>query len=334
MNRLRFGLIGLGHFGAHYVRLLGLRPDAQLVAVGSLRSNLKKTSLPPDVAIVDPSRVILDPTVDCVIIATPASTHAAYIAAAMDAGKHVLVEKPMVMNQTEATRVQALVQKHPEQTFMVAFQYVYNDYIRTLRQYCTSGRLGTITYVFAENLYFGPIRNDIGSFGDAGVHELSIIDYLFQPGKIRDANHHHFGVTAPLAHDFVAATITFERGLKAHIVTSWFFPTKTRRMIIVGDRAIAMFDDQEPETKLKIYERPYPGAFPETSSNFMKQLASLPPEIPNVSAHEPLQNELAHFIQCVRENKQPDTGIDFGMRLVEYVETILSSSKEANAPHL
>lgn len=308
MQTLRFGLLGFGHFGKHYARLLGSIPAVELVTTANNA--------------IESSNIVSDPTIDCVVIATPPSTHKGLIEAALRSGKHVLVEKPMVLNSAEAAVLKDSVSETV--TIMVAYQYVYNDYVRKLKDLIVRGRLGTVAYVVAQNWYFGPLRQDIGSFGDAVGHELSMIDYLLNPGALAKSSYQSFSITKPGGEDFSAATVEYASGLRAHLTVSWFMPEKSRQLIVVGDKGVAVFNDTATE-KLRVYDRPYPTEPMTHSSNFMKDLVVIEPENVSVSAGEPLQNQLEYFVACVREKQKPITDFAFGEKIVSQIETIQHS---------
>ena len=211
---IRFDLIGHGRFGKHYERLLGEIDGVELIEIATRHTPRSTDDL------------LRDSNIDAVIIATPASTHAELICKALRAGKHVLVEKPMCMSVAETESIKPLL---GDRIFMVGYQYLYNDSIRSLPTIGTTAYLG-------EHLSDGPIRDDIGVFMDAGVHDLSIIEYLFHPGEIISA----VGKNSP---DLAVITITFANGLLAHLVTSRAFPGKVRRITLLGSQGGIIYDD-------------------------------------------------------------------------------------------
>ena len=318
IKTLQFGIIGLGHFGKHYARLLQEIPGVNLVAVAnkscevfeeneiSLRDGITKS--------LDESEILNNNKIDCVVIATPPSTHKDLIVKSIRAGKHVLVEKPMVIGAAEAKAVEKELKKRRDLVFMVGFQYIYNDYIRYLKEHIAD--LGKVGYVVAENFYFGPLRKDVGCFADAGVHELSILEYLLNPGDIKKVSRSSFGVQNNKIDDFTAAAISFKNGVKAYIAISWFMPEKSRKMTIVGDKGVAIFNDSSDE-KLRIYKRVYRNNFGDQPSDFMKDLSNIPQEVPKLTVNEPLRSELEHFIHCVNTGSESMTGFKFGNEVVK-----------------
>ncbi|MBI2140914.1 Gfo/Idh/MocA family oxidoreductase [Candidatus Woesearchaeota archaeon] len=314
MKPLRFGLIGVGYFGRNYVKLLQSIPDAVLSAVAT-RTNESlagiKDAIPKSaVATTNASLVLRNRDVDCVVIATPPSTHLAFVAEALEHGKHVLVEKPMATSLAEAKQLRAIVRKGSS-TFMVGHQYVYNDYVRFLKKLIGDGGLGKARYVVGEHMCF-PVRKDIGSFWDAAPHQLSLIQFLLSPGKIVEAGGKSIAVSGAKSDaksgfdDFTAATVRFESGLSATLITTWFGAKKTRLMTVVGDKAVAVFDDVEEKEKLRLFPSQH---------------------LPPVTAKEPLRNEVEHFISCIRNGNKPLTGIDSGYEIIEWLDRIARSVK-------
>src|SRR3989344_2368542 len=283
MKTLQFGIIGLGYFGKHYARLLQEISGVNLVAVANKLSDVfekKEINLREGIIkTLNSDEIINNQEIDCVVIATPPSTHSELIIQTLRAGKHVFVEKPMVVSMVEAKAVEKELKKNAGLVFMVGFQYIYNDYIRYIKKILDNSELGKVSYVVAENFYFGPLRKDVGCFADAGVHELSILEYLFNPGGIKTVSRHNFGITNNKTDDFTAVAIVFNNGIKAHITASWFMPEKSRKMTIVGEKGVVIFNDSSDE-KLRIYKRAYPDNFGDYPSNFMGDLSKIPTEVP------------------------------------------------------
>lgn len=324
---LNFGLVGLGNFGKHYARLLKELPDVTLTAVSSKDVNVFTVYhdflSSETIKTTNPDEIINNPDLDCVIIAAPASTHFALASQALKAGKHILVEKPMAMNMDEATALRALVKKH-NRTCLVGYQYVYNDYVVALKNLLP--RLGTIQYVFGEHQSPGPLRSDVGVFADAGVHDLSIIYFLFNPGEIAQASGNALGLAATKLEDFTSATMRFTSGLRAHILTARYAPEKTRKFTVVGELGLAQINDRLEINKLRFWQYQYPKFATDTPLSSVYY--NLPePEIPSVSAREPLRNQLESFINSVRTNTQPLTNADFGCKVTDACLSIQAAIK-------
>lgn len=212
---LRFGLIGHGRFGKHYERLLGDMPGVELAAIATRHTAI---------SVAD---ILADPRIDAVVIATPASTHADVIMQALCAKKHILVEKPMVMATSDVDMLRPLL---TDNIFMVGYQYLFNDGVRALA--------GTAAEVYlGEHLSDGPIRDDVDVFWDAGVHDLSIIEYLFHPGSVTNAR----GTATP---DRADVMVTYASGLVAYLLCSRVFTEKVRRITLLNSRGGTLFDDR------------------------------------------------------------------------------------------
>ncbi|MBI3036789.1 Gfo/Idh/MocA family oxidoreductase [Candidatus Woesearchaeota archaeon] len=311
MKPLRFGLLGLGYFGRNYLRLLQDVKDARLEAVAAkTRETLEQyRSATPKEAIktTNASEIIKNPEIDCVVIATPAATHFKLAKEALENGKHVLLEKPMVASLDEAKKLRALAEKSPS-TFMVGHQYIYNDYVRYLHN--SIAELGKISHAIAEHIYNGPVRDDTGCLWDAGTHQLAMVQYLFSPGKIISAAGRSVCMRNKGIDDFTAVAAKFENGLAATIIVTWLSPKKTRKLTVIGSKKNAVFDDIEEKGKLVFIDR----------KNGKKTA-------PKIAAKEPLRNQVEHFIRCINTGQKPLTGIDSSYEIIEWLDKISRSVK-------
>lgn len=317
MKPLRFGLLGLGYFGRNYVRLLLGAKGVELAAISSrTRETLDSfASIVPKAVVrtTDSAAILENPGIDCVVIATPPSTHFSLAKEALDNGKHVLLEKPMVASLQEAVRLKSAVRKNSGSTFMVGHQYVYNDYVRALKGRLDSNYFGGVRYVLGEHLS-SRSRSDIGILWDAGTHHLSMIRYLFNPGKLVEAEASRISLSNDGQDDFTAASLKFGNGLLATLIVSWLGSTKTRRLSIAGRKKTAVFDAVGKKASLKFF----PG---------LNDFSLSGPEVPRIAAGEPLLNELDHFLMCVRTGEAPLTGIDESFAVTEWLDRISKAGR-------
>lgn len=319
-KRLSFALIGAGAFGAHYIRLLRNNPRAILSAVVNPSGEKRGLDLGPETRrYADATKVFEDPAINAVIIATPVSTHKELAVAALHGGKHVLLEKPLALDQGEANEIAEAVASS-RKVFMLGHQYLYNDHIAALKHEIDSGRIGRVRYVSAEQCYAGKMRFDVGCFRETATHEIGLIDYLFSPGKPLAVCASGIDFTGEKREDVASATIHYENGLFAHIMVSWFSPLRIRRILLGGELGMGVFDDQATGDKVSFSMRPFP--FREKQEQSRTILVPEGPIFaPTVPSHgEPLHQELEHFFNCIESNTAPRSDILHAMR----VEGVLS----------
>lgn len=333
MKELGFGLIGAGNFGKHYIRLLNGTRGAKLKAVAaktqqtlseitlSLPKNCKKTT--------DAQTIFEDNSIGAVIIATPFSTHFDLAMNAINAGKHVLLEKPMVQGMDQANRLKkALAGKNI--AFMVGHQYIYNDNVNFIKSMLKKNFFGQPRFFIAEHLYFGQKRTDAGCFWDAGTHQLAVLQYLFNPGKTTSIFGQSIGSSSSGLDDFTFATATFENGLTASFLVSSISQYKSRKFTIIGGNGSAFFDDYSKSQKLEFLKQPVQKSLGKNSKPVPAQkIISLKPEI---NEKEPLKNQLEHFIHCIKNNKMPNTGIDESLVVAKWLQEISGKIKLQSKP--
>src|SRR6266699_7032125 len=243
---LCFGVIGWGYWGPKIARNLDSLPhamvtmvaDADLYRLASLRKNqsgVKTTTLPEDVFRSD---------VDGVVIATPVRTHYQLAKEALLHGKHVLVEKPLTTCVAEAEELIALADQQ-QRVLTVGHTFLYSPAVNELRKMIQSGDLGKIYCVEAERVNLGLYRNDINVIWDLAPHDISILLYLFdkEPEQIKVQAHAHL---QSRNYDIAHLDLGYADGIAAHIHVSWLHPCKIRRVTVIGDAKMAVYDDTNP----------------------------------------------------------------------------------------
>ena len=276
---MNFALIGRGKWGENYENLLKEIPDVSLQAIVTASSgNLES--------------VLQNPDINCVVIATPPKTHFDLAKAALETGKHVLLEKPMVMNLKEAEELKRVVE-NSDRIFMVGFQYLFNDYIRYLKKEIENGAFGEIKKVSSEH-FQSPPRTDMNSFWDAAPHPLSIFQYYFEPTKILNVE------VETTTREFTSVKVQFDRGPLLSIKTSWPGERKVRKLTLKGEKQTAILDETLENQKLR----------------FSSGLT------PDIKAREPLRSELEHFINCIKNKNLPLTNVNFGYQITNWLDKI------------
>lgn len=317
---LSCAVIGTGGFGRHYIRLISAHSNATLTAVASPSAVERDLNIDPSVRREhDAEKLLQDPAIEAVVIATPASTHEALAVRALLNGKHVLLEKPLATSFESGKRIIDAATESGK-IFMLGHQYLYNDHIAALGRELRSGSMGTIRYVFAEQLYASKIRHDVGCFREAATHEIALIDHLLSPGKPASITASGLDLSGGRREDFATATIRYENGLFAHLVVSQFSPIKSRRTIFGGDKGMALFDDHA-EHKVTLSFRPYPTAEKMSQHASFVIPAGEDRAVTIPDAREPLEREIDHFFECIANGVEPRSGVTHAMR----VETVIDA---------
>jgi UDP-2-acetamido-3-amino-2,3-dideoxy-glucuronate N-acetyltransferase len=301
--------IGGGYWGKNLVRNMhDLGVLSSVCEVDSeTRQRLKKTY--PDSNFTDElADVFRDPNIAGVMIATPAESHGALVEEALLAGKDVFVEKPLCLSVTEAKRLIGLAVEK-QRILMVGHLLWYHPAVLKLKQLIDQGELGRIRYIYSNRLNLGKIRREENILWSFAPHDISVILGLL--GEMPDDVHAQGG---NYLHDRIAdvtvSLLAFPSGIKAHVFVSWLHPYKEQKLIIVGERQMAVFDDVDENEKLKLYphEISWHGAIPVPNK---AQARSVP-----IDGKEPLRAECEHFLESIRTRQTPRTDGEEGLRVL------------------
>ena len=250
-----------------------------------------------------------DPTIPAVVIATPAAHHAEHCRQAIAAGKHVFVEKPLALNVIEGRELAAQAAES-DRILMVGHLLQYHPVFLKLQELVAEGRLGRIQYIYSNRLNLGKIRREENVFWSFAPHDISMI--LALAGEMPERV---LATGACYLHKAIADTTTthlaFPNGINAHIHVSWLHPFKEQKLVVVGDKGMATFDDREPWARKLLF---YPHVIhwrqgkPEPEKAEAEAIA--------VQEAEPLRLECQHFLDCVAEQKTPRTDAGEGLRVL------------------
>jgi len=338
MDRVRLGLIGYGYWGPNLARNFHQLPEAWLVACADAdppRVN-EAARLYPSLKHVttDARELIENPTLDALVIATPARSHFALVSQALEAGKHVLVEKPLAMTSAEARALIEIAYKC-KRVLMVGHTFEFNPAVWKIQELLQAGALGELYYIYSTRVNLGRVQTDINALWSIAPHDISILLYLLQTMPLtitaRGGTYVSHGVE-----DVIFALLAFPAphsgadNINAHIHASWLDPSKTRQMTFVGSEKMIVYDDVDPEAKLKIYDK---GIYKrgESFGEFQLRVRSGDIHIPKIDLTEPLRYECAHFLECIRENKPPRTNGENGLRVVRVLEAAQASLAQNGA---
>jgi predicted dehydrogenase len=320
MSDLRFGIIGWGYWGPKIARNLDSLPQAAVTTVADPDADrlaslavgqpwVRTTSLAEDVFRSD---------VDGVVIATPVRTHYQLAKAALLHGKHVLVEKPLTASVAEAQELVTLAAQQ-QRVLMVGHTFEYNPAVIELRKLVQSGNLGKIYCIDAERVNLGLFRSDINVIWDLAPHDISILLYLLgkKPEQITVQAYAHL---QPHIHDIAHLHLAFADGMTAHIHVSWLHPCKIRRVTVIGDARMVVYDDTNPAEMLKIYNK---GADIHADPVVSYRFGEI--TIPHIDWIEPLRLECEDFARSIRLGTQPRAHGGVGLEVVQ----VLAAAQEA-----
>ncbi len=319
---IRVGVIGYGYWGPNLVRNFMGAQGSGVVAVCDSReerlSPLRKI-YPTLRTFNNPDELIQDGEVEAVVIATPVSSHFELAMAALRAGKHVLVEKPLASNSDQARKLidEAGARKL---VLMVDHTFVYTEAVRKIRELITSNALGQIYYYDAVRVNLGLFQHDVNVIWDLAIHDLSIMDYVLpsRPVAVSATGISH----VPGQPENVAyITLFFPDTQIAHVHVNWLTPVKVRHTLIGGSEKMILYDDLEPSEKVKVYDKGItvtPG--PEAVYQMLVNYRSGDMWAPRLDNTEALHAEALHFIDCVENSRQPETDGQAGLRMVSIME--------------
>lgn len=319
---LGVGVIGYGYWGPNLVRNFMEAPGSEVVSVSDLSAERLSplASRYPKVRITTDYRELLrDARVDAVVIATPVASHFELAMAALAAGKHVLVEKPLASDSRQA---QTLVEEAERRrlVLMVDHTFIYTGAVRKIRELITAGELGQIYYYDSVRINLGLFQHDVNVIWDLAVHDLSIMDYVLpaRPVAVSATGISHLpGQPENVAY----ITLFFPERQIAHVHVNWLTPVKVRRTLIGGSEKMIVYDDLEPSEKLKVYDKGVTvGQHPEDVYELLVSYRSGDMWAPRFDTTEALRTEAAHFVECVTRGARPETDGEAGLRIVRIME--------------
>jgi predicted dehydrogenase len=259
------------------------------------------------------------PEVQAMVIATPASTHAGLVRAALLAGKHVLVEKPLALSTSDATELVRMALS-VGRVLMVGHTFLYNPAVRALRDLVQLGQLGEIYYAYCQRLNLGLFQRDINVIWDLAPHDVSILMYVLgaQPIAVsaRGGAYVQQGIE-----DVAYLELAFPDRVRTQIHVSWLDPNKVRRTTIVGSRKMAVYDDVEMLEKIRIYDKGVQAPPPtDTFGEFQLSYRYGEITIPHLSSTEPLRLQCEHFVDCIQRGLTPLSDGHNGLHVVQVLE--------------
>jgi len=325
---VRIAQVGYGYWGPNLARNFAQLPDAELTYVVDASPEARATAqrLYHCKTVATIEEALADPQVDAVVLATPARTHHDLALAALNAGKHLLIEKPLAMSVAEGRAI-VQVAAEQERVLMVGHVFEYNPAVHYIKRAIDAGELGEVYYLYSRRVNLGRVQSDINALWSIAPHDISIAIHLL--GQAPEAvSCHGAACLNGQVEDVIFLTLHFPGNVLCHIHVSWLDPSKTRELTVVGSRKMIVYDDVATEGKVRIYDK---GAFRKGDpiyGEFQYKLHSGDIWIPRIDMQEPLRLECAHFVECIRTGKRPLTDGENGLRVVSVLE---AGQKSLNA---
>ena len=328
---IRVAVIGAGYWGPNLLRNFVSCGDTQVIAVCDKdRKRLDKVLAPyPGVeGMENVDALLARADIDAVAIATPVHTHAPLGLQALRAGKHVLVEKPMAASTRQAEELLDAAQE-AGRVLMVDHTFIYSGPVRKMKEILDAGDLGDLYYVDSVRINLGLFQHDVNVVWDLAPHDLSIMDFLI--GRLPRSLSAFGACHADNQHeieDVAYLNLDFGGGLLASFHVNWLSPVKIRHFALGGSKKGLVYNDLVPGEKIKVYDRGITvSSDPETRRGMLVGYRTGDVWSPHIEESEPLQQMVRHFAECIRENKQPITDGQAGLRVVRILEAAQRSIK-------
>ena len=324
---VNIAVFGFGYWGPNLVRNFRSHGSCavRVVCDPDEASRRRVRDLYPEiVAVADPKVVLADAEIDAVAIATPAHTHYPLAKASLVQGKHTLIEKPMATSSAHCRELIRTAHR-AQRTLMVDHTFIYSGPVRVIKEIIDSGDLGDVLHISTQRLNLGLFQNDINVTWDLAPHDLSIVLHLLgrRPLSVNCQGQAH--VTPDVA-DVTSMSLAFPGGQFAMIQSSWIDPVKVRRIAVVGSKKMILYDDTEPQEKVKIFDKRVE-ASPRDATDAECRYAYHDGDrfIPRFDQSEPLRKACHDFVEAIRHDGAPKVTGEDGLGVVEILEAAEAS---------
>jgi predicted dehydrogenase len=334
-NPLNIGVVGCGYWGPNLARNFAENEGAALRWLCDLNAQ-RLASLarryPAAQATDDYGKMLRDNELDAVVIATPVSAHYPLALAALQAGKHVLIEKPFTATAQEAAELIALADQNGL-TLMVDHTFIYTGAVRKIKEMVDGGELGDLLYFDSVRINLGLFQNDINVVWDLAPHDLSIMDYLIgrEPVSVTATGSCHI---EPGIENIAYVMLRFADDFIAHFHFNWLAPVKIRRGLLAGSKKMVVYDDIEPTEKVRVYDkgvmvtRRDEKTDPEAAYTTLVSYRTGDVWVPKLDSTEALRHVSHEFLAAIKEKRPPLTDGHAGLRVVRLLEAAQQSIKE------
>jgi len=322
VDPVRAAVVGLGYWGPNLVRNLSELEGAEPAMVCDLRPEQLDTigrRYPAVRRTTDYAEVLAADDVDAVVIATPVSTHHPLAAAALKAGKHVFIEKPLAASGAEAHELVAMAAER-DLVLMPGHTFLYSPAVTMIRELIHAGSLGDIYFVSTSRVNLGLHQSDVSVVWDLGPHDFSILRWWLDEAPTHVSAMSR-GCVIPTIPDVAFVNLEFPSGTVAHVELSWLSPSKLRRTTVVGSEKMVVYDDVSTEP-VRVFDSGVTLPDPTTFGEYRLTYRTGDIVSPRVDAAEPLLLELADFCGAIRGEGAPRSSARLGLEVVETIEAV------------
>lgn len=328
-KKVNIALVGYGYWGVNLLRNLTTIKQSEVLMVCDSREERLKVineTYPGIDTTTSFADIINNDEVQAVVIATPTFSHYELAKRALQAGKHVLVEKPLTATTEQAEELVQLATSKRLQ-LMVDHTFLYSGAVEHMKQLVDGGEIGTLKYFDSTRINLGLLQPDVNVLWDLAPHDISILLFLQkeQPTSVNAVGVSHTGNGIE---NIAYMTLNYESGFIAHFNCSWTSPVKLRTTLIGGDKKMIVYDDINPTEKVKIYDTGYECKTLEDRTKIYVDYRVGDISIPKVSTHEPLRKMLEDFLSCIESGNTPVSSWEVGLKAVRILEAAQQSIKQ------
>jgi len=332
-GQINTALIGYGYWGPNIARTMGKIPGVTLHTICDLSDKSlqrARTSHPLAQTTKQIDRIACDSNITTVIISSPASTHFRVASRMIEAGKHILIEKPLTTSVSDADNLISLQKKH-QTVAMVGHTFEYNPSVRKIKHIIHKPTFGTVFYMYSTRVNLGQIRGDVNALWNLAPHDISTMNYLLdaRPTAVMACGGSFLRKDIE---DVAFIMVRYPNNILGQIHISWLDPLKERKMTIVGSKKMLTFDDLDNVIPIRVYDkRADTGEVARgLDTEYKIKLYSGSIHIPRVTFQEPLTEELKHFFHCVRTGQRPLTDLSNGRSVVHVLAACQESLHHKN----
>ncbi len=323
------GIIGIGGWGKNLLRTFSGLPGTRVKIACDLvpeRLQAGRKRFPATDFSDDYRKILKDPEIRAVVVATPGAKHFELARECLNAGKDIFIEKPMTLTSRDSRELVEMADRE-KRIIMVGHLLLYHPAVAKLKNEMEAGTVGKLHYLYSQRLNLGKIRRSENALWTFAPHDISVAIYLMGESPLSVSAWGESYIQKGVV-DVAFARIGFAEGKMAHIHVSWLDPHKVRRITLVGSKKMIVFDDMDSAEPVKIYDKGVPENLEYDTYGEYLHLRYGDVQIPWVKSGEPLQVEGAHFIDCVRERKAPLTDGRNGLMVVKVLESAQRSMDE------